>query len=182
MKREIELSKAMEIANEFIRELSPFCERVEIAGSLRRKKPLVGDIEIMAVLSDLNKFSMKVHELTGFGFKREARYTKIVFKGIQIDLFTPQKSDYFRQFVIRTGSADYVFRNIASKWRQLGWVGTENGLRREAECSFVYTDKEKKKKKWTCNAQNPSLPPIFQSEQEFFAFLNIPYTEPENRI
>ena len=45
----IALAKAREIAREIVIELSPFCERIEVAGSIRREKPQVKDIEIVAV-------------------------------------------------------------------------------------------------------------------------------------
>jgi DNA polymerase/3'-5' exonuclease PolX len=44
----MELQKATVIANEIIEYLRPACERIEPAGSVRRKKPDVGDIEIVA--------------------------------------------------------------------------------------------------------------------------------------
>ncbi len=40
---------AIKVANELVAILEPFCERVQIAGSLRRKKQLVGDIELLFI-------------------------------------------------------------------------------------------------------------------------------------
>jgi DNA polymerase/3'-5' exonuclease PolX len=37
------------IAGRIVEALRPYCERIEIAGSLRREKPMVGDIEIVAI-------------------------------------------------------------------------------------------------------------------------------------
>jgi DNA polymerase/3'-5' exonuclease PolX len=42
-------SIARSVANELIAELQPRCEQLCIAGSLRRRKPEVGDIEILYV-------------------------------------------------------------------------------------------------------------------------------------
>ena len=43
----MEYNKALEIAEKTKAQLAPYCERIEIAGSIRRKKPDVGDIEIV---------------------------------------------------------------------------------------------------------------------------------------
>ena len=42
---------ASSIASEICELLEPFCEKVEVAGSIRRGKPIVKDIEIVAVSS-----------------------------------------------------------------------------------------------------------------------------------
>lgn len=44
-------AEAYATALRLVRELAPGCERIEIAGSLRRGKPMVRDIEIVAVAS-----------------------------------------------------------------------------------------------------------------------------------
>jgi DNA polymerase/3'-5' exonuclease PolX len=48
----MELSRAREIAKRVLVLLRPFCERAEIAGSIRRGKPEVGDIEIVVIPKD----------------------------------------------------------------------------------------------------------------------------------
>lgn len=42
-------AEALEIAEEIKEALAHHCERIEIAGSIRRKKPEVGDIELLFV-------------------------------------------------------------------------------------------------------------------------------------
>ena len=48
MKHKLLRSQAEQIAADFLTALRPFCERAEVAGSLRRGKAEVGDIEIVA--------------------------------------------------------------------------------------------------------------------------------------
>ena len=50
---EMKLETAKEIANDFLKLIRPFCLRAEIAGSIRREKPEVKDVEICAVPRDL---------------------------------------------------------------------------------------------------------------------------------
>src|SRR5437879_3251534 len=48
-KSKIKLTHARAIADDLIEKITPLCERCEIAGSIRRQKAEVGDIEIVAV-------------------------------------------------------------------------------------------------------------------------------------
>lgn len=49
MKTKLNLAQALPLAEKIKAALSPGCERIEIAGSIRRRKPTVGDIEIVAI-------------------------------------------------------------------------------------------------------------------------------------
>ena len=44
----MKLAKAKAIADKYVALLAPFCDRIEIAGSIRREKEEVGDIERMS--------------------------------------------------------------------------------------------------------------------------------------
>ena len=48
-KRRIPLAEAEDLADELLTLLRPACERIEVAGSIRRKKPAVGDIELVMI-------------------------------------------------------------------------------------------------------------------------------------
>jgi len=45
----MKLKQAQKIAAELVQQLAPHCERIQIAGSIRREKPEVKDIEIVAI-------------------------------------------------------------------------------------------------------------------------------------
>ncbi len=49
MKTKLNLTQALPLAAKIKSALSPACERIEIAGSIRRRKATVGDIEIVAI-------------------------------------------------------------------------------------------------------------------------------------
>lgn len=189
------LSHAQKLANRLVQLLEPHCERIQIAGSIRREKNEVGDIEIVCqpkkMAADIFEFSHKPilefwAELSRFtrlmgkpdGTGRQYKYSiptgwsKPDF--IQLDLFIPQPDDYFRQLAIRTGRANYSASVIAHGWRKLGWVGTEDGLRREEQV-------EKKGEGWVCIHPNPTLPPRWTSESDFFQWLQVPYIHPTER-
>ncbi len=170
--------------------LAPYCERIEIAGSIRREKPYVKDIEIVCVplhvsTSDLfgqaetvkSPDFIKAVRKTGAVVKgsAEGRYCQLITQeGVKIDLFMPVQHDYYRMFAIRTGSATYSFKVIATGWKIKGWCGTADGLRKIVEC-------QKKGSTWTCQTASPTLPPAWQSEHEFFAWLGVKYICPTLR-
>ncbi len=45
----MKLSQAQNLAERIIETMQPFCQRVAIGGSIRREKPEVKDIEIVAI-------------------------------------------------------------------------------------------------------------------------------------
>lgn len=185
-------------ADRIVEILSPFVSRIDIAGSIRRLKPTVKDIEICCipktefVNTDLfgaghhvrvKEFAAAIKQFEKSVIKGnpDGRYMQIVLIGsedMKLDLFMPQESDYYRQLAIRTGSADYSHQILAVAWQKLGWVGTSDGLRKSYQC---IRKAESGKPKWVCTHPNPELPPIWNSEQELFHWLNLDYLEPQFR-
>lgn len=195
----MEYSEALRLAENIFARLAPHCEhdRCIIAGSLRRTKREVGDIEIVAqpkitILKDIFdwdegqivdlKFSKTVESLGKIiKGKTDGRMMQIELphKGMMLDLFMPQSEDFFRQLAIRTGSREYSQNAIATGWRKQGWVGTSDGLRREEQS--VETKRPGASSIWKCTVNNPTLPPKWESEKHFFEWLKVPYISPEKR-
>lgn len=137
------------LADRIVARFSPWCSRIEIAGSLRRKRAEVGDIEIVAVprMVDGVPATMfdappKVSALDGalaeaaaFGFivahpERPANGEKykrlwVPERGIQLDLFLVRPpAEWGPIFTIRTGPADYSQRLVTALLRK-GWKCAE---------------------------------------------------------
>jgi len=180
----MELKKAQRIANSIVEKLSPYCEdgKCLIAGSVRREKADVKDIEIICIPKANQKNIFGV-TLLAIGLivkgKVNGRYMKVIMHelGFAIDIFMPQPEDFYRQLAIRTGDSSYSHNVIATGWVKKGWVGTDDGLRRRNECALVGGTK----KVWKAlNGQ--TKPPVWQSEQEFFQWLGVDYKEPKDRV
>jgi DNA polymerase/3'-5' exonuclease PolX len=187
---------AHELAFNILNTLVPHCEKIHIAGSVRRRKAFVKDIEIVCqakemalkdmfgwyegVIVDL-QFQKSVKNLGEIvKGKTDGKYMQIKLpEGINLDLFMPDANDYFRQYAIRTGSAEYSHTVIARGWLKLGWVGTEEGLRRIEDCQQVANGSGKSK--WKIVNKNGNRPPVWKSEEEFFEWLNVKWIEPEAR-
>ena len=190
------LYAAIDTAHAVIDRLAPHCERIDMAGSVRRRCNSVKDIEIVCqpkkqlkidatkLFDDgywvvCDEFQIVLDTVTAAVERGNinGRYMKIILKnGMPLDLFMPNYSDYYRQLVIRTGSGDYVKNVSAATWRMLGLCGTDQGLRKMAECSpKTGTDGSIS---WKCTTEHPKLPPVWQSEEEFFTWLGLPFTPP----
>lgn len=112
------LSEAMETAQHIIGVLSDYCQRIEIAGSLRRERPLIGDIEIVAIpkyekdlfgIPDMSRNELK-HFLIQSGTKMTKcgdKYIQFTYGGWNVDLFMPNPTTWGSVFTIRTGSHEF---------------------------------------------------------------------------
>jgi len=125
------LGYAWNIANDLLQRLQPACERIEIAGSIRRECPKVNDIELVAIPKEImrqpalfgdaqslvgqTQLDAAIYELIEGGWmmppiKNGPKYKQIpllpkgIVMPIKLDLFivTPP-AQWGVQFVIRTG-------------------------------------------------------------------------------
>lgn len=158
---------AYAIAIRVVEELRPFCKRIEIAGSLRRKKPDIGDIELVLVCkpyniglfedglaSVVNKWP-KVRGSLEYGKTKSTQ--RILPEGIKLDLFIAEEGNWGSIIAIRTGSGEFTRRVLACGWSRLGFTG---------DGGYLYKD---------------GIKYGFSEEKELFDFLGIQYIEPENR-
>jgi DNA polymerase/3'-5' exonuclease PolX len=123
----MEHGQAKAIADKWVDLLLPSCERVEIAGSVRRGKYEVKDIELLAVPkvkifpdiwgkpgTQINLLEARINTLFMeraylAATKRGPRYKQLVLlEGIHLDLFIVQPpAEWGVQKLIRTGPADF---------------------------------------------------------------------------
>lgn len=131
MKQKFDSEDAMPIAKELIEQLRPFVERIEIAGSLRRCKDQVGDIELLFIprldTRQSDMFSTEPVDLaheqlnhmlaSGQLQKRPSetgvctwgRLNKLAIhtaSGIPVDFFATTPENWWVSLVIRTGSKE----------------------------------------------------------------------------
>lgn len=117
----------MRTASLLVEKLRPACHRIEIAGSLRRCKPLVSDIEIIAVpvaIPNLigepqlkSELDVLLDDLPVNFTKRGTRYQQFWFDGshlpFYVDLFLqPDPATWGVNMMLRTGSAEFSHRMV----------------------------------------------------------------------
>jgi DNA polymerase/3'-5' exonuclease PolX len=168
----MELKQAQEIANELKLLLSPYCERIEIAGFIRRKKEFVKDIELVCIpkkdsIKDL--FGGEIETIHSFhavlctfvinkGNTRNGKYIQFQTQGINVDLFTATKENFGLTLAVRTGAAYFSHNVLAKGWVRNGFTSKENILYKKGVAYPIYTEKD------------------------LFDLIGIEFIAPENRI
>ncbi len=152
------LERAEKIAESVVKRLSPYCKKIEVAGSIRRRKPWVNDIDLVLVPSDLWNLH---HEVMGLGQMRMSgsKIMRVMVDGTQVDIYIADETTWATLLLIRTGSAENNIR-LAALAKTRGWhlaadgrgLFDENGKRIAGD-----------------------------SEQSFYQALGLPYQKPEER-
>lgn len=177
----IDLIEAESIANKVLKHISPTMERVEIAGSIRRRKEIVGDIEICGVPSDREKLVKMLGEIgqhikpgvpgvVPWEPKTAAKYLRLRLpEGMNMDVFLATPENWGGIFMMRTGSGAGPDGNsfngfvpaMFQRWKKLSGGG------RMTDCM-------------------PTMPTGEQlwipEEQDFFDLLEMDFVPPEKRI
>jgi DNA polymerase/3'-5' exonuclease PolX len=170
----MDLHQATEIAERLRTALAPHCEqgRCEIAGSIRRRRPKVGDIEIVCIPrlapARLDLFNSELQPVRGFvdlvntwpAVKGSplGKYTqRILPEGIKLDLFIACPENWGLILATRTGSADYSHRVLAAGWVRAGY---------HSHGGFLILGMHK-------------IP--VREERQLFEAAGVPWVEPEDR-
>lgn len=139
------LSQATTKSEEIVAALKPYCHRIEVAGSVRRKKMEdIKDIEICAIPN--NQHLASIRELVNQKWGNPeigafpSKYTK-VRGSVAIDFFWLTKENWGLQFFIRTGPAEFVKRALAY-WKEHTGGYSEGGILHNDAGSIVPTLEE----------------------------------------
>lgn len=135
------LAEAEGIAGALVADLLPVCRRIEVAGSVRRRKDLVGDIEIVAIpryepaglFGDClaNRLWEHLHQSGAYRFSKgdnpDGRYYQLALPAhpdLQVDLFLAQPENWGLILLVRTGSAEFSAAMLA-RWKRVQGIGRE---------------------------------------------------------
>jgi DNA polymerase/3'-5' exonuclease PolX len=160
----MKLEKALEIAERTKELLTPYCERIEIAGSIRRKKPEVKDIELVAIPKPYevglfeSGIATVVNQWKKVRGELPCKYTqRLLPDGIALDLFFANPDNWGLIYAMRTGSADYSHKVLATGWVKRGYESKGGHL--------------------CINGEQIEVP----EEKNLFELIGLPYLEPELR-
>lgn len=187
MKTRYDRKTALDAAREVIAALRPVCEagRLIVAGSLRRRKQWVSDVEILYVsrvesrpidffkIKDFQLADEAISELLRAGVleKRESvvghttygnqnKLMRHCATGVPVDLFATCETSWFNYLVCRTGPKESNMK-IAQCAQDRGWKWQPYGS------GFT--------------SSNGHEAHAVTSEQDLFEFLGLPYLEPWER-
>lgn len=173
----------LHVAKQVCDAMKPACDRIIVAGSLRRKKPTIGDVEILYIsqteerpsgLFDKQTISLvdeviarleregilerrkNVNGSEVFGAKN--KLMRHVETGLPVDLFAATYNNWWNYLVCRTGpSQSNIAICEAAKARGMKWTPYGEGFTRNGEVIPV------------------------GSEEDVFAIVGLPYREPKDR-
>ena len=158
-------------AESFCAELAPYCERIAIAGSIRRRKAMCSDVELVCGprfhvelvglfdktwVNELGLYATAEieagrwqHRLSVIGAKAFGeRYKRVSVDGVALDLFSVLPPAQFGLIVaVRTGPADFSRRLVTSVagggWMPLGWLVRDGAIHNDGEGAVVPTPEER---------------------------------------
>jgi DNA polymerase/3'-5' exonuclease PolX len=190
------LEQAKRDANDFIALFGRDCaERWEIAGSIRRNKMMVGDVEHVVIpkfaeiesVPDGEMFPQTVRanmlftrmdKLVEAGTLQKALYGEaqtarwgerlrgVLFRGFKHEIFIADRRNWGCILAIRTGPSQFSQRMVTAMRRRGTFVqGGLNGEHRGYVC-----------------LQSSNTPVSCETEQEFFQMCGVRYLEPHQRI
>ncbi|MBA7516341.1 hypothetical protein ES705_08389 [subsurface metagenome] len=132
----MKLKKARGIAEELLELLKPACQRVTIAGSIRRRKPFPNDIELLCIpkfngvvelLDQKLKWLIGTHVLEYRPNKKGSivygpknKLLRHVDSGIGVDIFSTDEECWWVALVVRTGPKESNIA-IATAAQKRGW-------------------------------------------------------------
>lgn len=176
---------ALTVASSIVEMLEPHCERIIIAGSVRRQKPSCGDVEILYIPKiedapdtmdmfrriDLNLADQTILAMERAGILARRKNSKgsemfgaknklmvHVETGIPVDLFTATEENWFNYLTCRTGPSESNIRICETAIKQgKKWHPYDVGFEKDGEMIRM------------------------NSEQEVFEFVGLPYKQPEDR-
>ncbi len=115
----IALESADKIAAAIIKGLSPYCQRIEVAGSVRRRKPWVNDIDFVLIPSDLWNLH---HEIMSMGpvTMSGMKIMRVMVASVQVDLYIASTETWATLMLIRTGSTGNNI-HLCTLAKKRGW-------------------------------------------------------------
>lgn len=164
--------EARALAEKVCHQLAPYCDRLKICGSIRRRKPEVSDIDLVVLPKTVpvkDMFGMITHNDRHPGFvdvvnqwekvKGDAttgKYTQRLIEGHRLEIAISSPLNWGNLMLIRTGNSDFsqLIMTIALK---RGFQQKDGYL-------------------WKGDKLIPLL-----KEEDYFRVLDIPYVAPEMR-
>jgi len=154
----MELQRAQRIAETVTERLRPYCQKIEVAGSIRRKKSAVNDIDLVLIPADRYAVDRQMMEL-GRVKMAGIKIARVEMDSITLDVYYATPETWATLFLIRTGSAQHNIR-LATLAKKKGW-------RLHASGEGLFDE----------NGQRIAG----DTEESIFEALGIPYQRPEER-
>lgn len=154
----MKLAFAQACADRIVERLYPFCDRIQVAGSIRRCRPECGDVDLVAIPKTMGETDLlgtitgtrnlaaievrKWAKAEGWAVEKDGpQYLVFTARGVQVDIWWATAECFGTMFVSRTGSKEH---NIALAMRAMDLGGKwdpHHGLRIGGR-NFAATEEE----------------------------------------
>lgn len=122
------LLEATKIATELVNKLRPFCDRVEVAGSIRRGKANVNDIDIVAIPNEDKLMAAgyfgRQHLVSWLATNNIERNGPALagfkYQGANVDIYWATPESWGTLLLIRTGSKQHNIK-LCTLAKSKGW-------------------------------------------------------------
>lgn len=122
------LTEAQKISEEFIEKLRPYCLRVEVAGSIRRKKPdQIKDIDILCIYKDYEEIKNFVESLGKVKVSGKSKIQVETEKAV-LDVYFATEDDWGSQILYLTGNNKQNVKMRSLAKNKFGWKLNQHGL------------------------------------------------------
>ena len=150
------LQQAEKLAEQFIGEIAVYCEKIQIVGSIRRRKTECRDIDLvlLAKPEQLWNFTLKLKRISK-SIVDGKQVKRVIYKGEQFDLYFATPETWGALILIRTGSAQHNIK-LSMIAQKKGMKLTHSGLMKNGEI-------------------------IASTEEGIFEALDLNYVKPEER-
>lgn len=135
---EYPLEEAENIAKDVVSQLEKYSERIDIVGSIRRRKSIVHDIDLVVVAKP-HFFNSGVLKIPNVRINRRGKkIIEVEYRGIQIDINLANNETYETLKLIKTGSEQHNIM-LCTKAKKKGWHlyasghGLYDGVRKIAD-------------------------------------------------
>lgn len=163
----IYLDEAQALAEKYKNLLAPHCDRIEVAGSIRRRRPQVKDIELCLVPKPyeneglfVSGIATVINQWAKVKGELPCKYTKRLSpEGIVLDIFICHPLNWGLIFMIRTGSWEFSKRMVGT------WLPREGYKSIDGDLVHIQT------------AEIMEL----REEADLFKLANMKFIEPHNR-
>lgn len=166
----MELVKAKAIAEDLKAQLEPVCDKIAVAGSIRRQKPDVGDIELLVIpranyldkliyeLMMKNILAMRLNKRGSRTYGPKNKLMVHLPSGMGVDIFSTDERCWPVALVIRTGGK-VTNQRIAMAALKKGWHLQAYGA----------------------GFSTPNGDIVCKSEEDVFELVGLPYKPPWER-
>jgi len=195
----IQRAEAIEIAKAFVGEIEPYTDRLVVAGSLRRRLALIGDIEVVCVPkvetvalpvtdlfgekiehTDVDRLDERLGQMLAVGAVSKRldangsprwglRLKYLLYQGARVDLFCPSAEQFGWHLLIRTGPAQFSRQLVVEKGKR-----TKDGRPGLLPPHLKPIDG------WICERTSGYRIPT-PDEKSVFDLFKLPYREPWER-